>query len=399
MNSKSLQAPIKKKSKRILFQFEKDTNAPTVVFFAGVHGNEKAGVVALKQVYNRLDQKGLKGNVYGVLGNLKALESNQRYIDADLNRLWTKDSIDEILTKEHLHTEEQELKALFKQLEHILSLHTGPLYFIDLHTTSSKTVPFITINDAMINRAFSKLFPVPIVLGIEEYLEGPLLSYINTLGYVSIGFESGQHTDISSVENNIAFIHLALVFAEIIDKDEVDFNMYFEKLRHASENVSRFFEIVHLQRIKSGDTFKMYDGFKSFQPIVKGTPIGRFNGSKIRSKYNGRIFMPLYQNKGSEGFFIIKSIPWFFLKLSRILRRFKADRLLIALMGIYWHDKKKGVLKSNLKITRFLAKPLFHVLGYRSRQITEDYVYLYNRERIAKIELYKNTKWAKDERL
>ena len=33
----------------------------------------------------------------------------------------------------------------------------------------------------------------PIVLGIEEYLQGPLLSYINTLGYVSLGFESGQH--------------------------------------------------------------------------------------------------------------------------------------------------------------------------------------------------------------
>ena len=35
--------------------------------------------------------------------------------------------------------------------------------------------------------------------GIEEYLNGPLLSYINELGYVAFGFEGGQHDDISAI--------------------------------------------------------------------------------------------------------------------------------------------------------------------------------------------------------
>lgn len=77
---------------------------------------------------------------------------------------------------------------MFTLLEDIINSNFGPFYFIDFHTTLSKTLPFITINDVVIDRKFSKFFLVPIALGIEEYLNGPLLSYINELGYVSLGF-------------------------------------------------------------------------------------------------------------------------------------------------------------------------------------------------------------------
>lgn len=378
---------------KVLFHVEKGTSLPTVVFFGGIHGNEKAGVIALNQVFKTLNNEDLVGNVYGVLGNLKALEHNQRYIDEDLNRLWTKDRIDLILSKVQLNTEEKELLQLYTLLQSIMDRHTGPLYFIDLHTTSSKSLPFITISDALINREFSKLFPVPIVLGIEEYLEGAMLSYINTLGFVSIGFESGQHTDIRSVENNIAFINLALVFAEVISEEALEVEKYLETLKAASKNSNQFLEIVHLHKIYANDTFKMKAGFDSFQPISKGTAIATYNNKEVVSKYNGQIFMPLYQKKGNEGFFIIRRILPFFLYLSRVLRRIKADMFLVALPGVYWHNRHKGVLKANLKVAKFLAKPIFHLFGYRSRQLTQDYVYLFNREHVAKKELYKYNKW------
>ena len=82
-------------------------------------------------------------------------------------------------------------------------------------------MPFITINDALINRKFSEQFPVPIVLGIEEYLNGPLLSYINQMGYVSLGFESGQHDDFSAITNSIAFVYLALVYSGVLKEEAV----------------------------------------------------------------------------------------------------------------------------------------------------------------------------------
>ncbi len=380
---------------RILFKFETDKISPTVVFFAGIHGNEKAGVAALNHVNRHIGKHVLKGNVYGILGNLKALEDNQRYVDQDLNRLWTEDSIKEVLAKRSLNTEEEQLKLLFSEIQHVLKTYKGPIYFIDLHTTSSQTLPFITINDAMINRKFSKQFPVPIVLGIEEYLEGPLLSYINTLGYVSIGFESGQHDDIKAIENSIAFINLALAYAEVLNIKDDTLKMYFNMLQKASKSSSSFFEIIHLHQIHDGVTFKMKEGYSSFQHIGRGNVLAFQNNSEVKSKYDGRIFMPLYQKRGREGFFIIRPIPKFFLKLSSWLRSFKTDRVLTCFPGVYWHNKKLGVLKANRRVTRFLAKPVFHLLGYRSRKASNNYVYLFNRERVAKNQSYKSASWAK----
>lgn len=393
MDTVQTKATLTNKDTRILFKIHKNADLPTVVFFGGIHGNEKAGVTALKQLRNTIDTAVLKGNVYGILGNLKALADDQRYIDEDLNRLWTKAKIEHILAKKTHNTEEAQLVELFELLQDILKKNNGPFYFIDLHTTSSKTLPFITINDALINRGFSKLFPVPIVLGIEEYLEGALLSYINTLGYVSIGFESGQHTDYSSVENNIAFIHLALVFSGVLNDTDTDVQTHLKTLKLASENDDDFYEIVHLQNITNEDNFKMKEGFKSFQPITKGTPVAHFNNIEIRSDYNGHMFMPLYQNKGNEGFFIIKPIKPFFLKLSSLLRRIKTDSLLAYLPGVSWVNKQEGILQVNLKVAKFFAKPLFHLLGYRNREITSTHLRLNNRERVAKTKIYKREPW------
>lgn len=393
MDTVQTKATLTNKDTRILFKIHKNADLPTVVFFGGIHGNEKAGVTALKQLRNTIDTAVLKGNVYGILGNLKALAEDQRYIDKDLNRLWTKAKIEHILAKKTHNTEEAQLVELFELLQDILKNNNGPFYFIDLHTTSSKTLPFITINDALINRGFSKLFPVPIVLGIEEYLEGALLSYINTLGYVSIGFESGQHTDYRSVENNIAFIHLALVFSGILDDTDTDVQTHLKTLKLASENDDDFYEIVHLQNITNEDNFKMKEGFKSFQAITKGTPVAHFNNAEIHSDYNGHMFMPLYQNKGNEGFFIIKPIKPFFLKLSSLLRRIKTDSLLAYLPGVSWVNKQEGILQVNLKVAKFFAKPLFHLLGYRNREITRTHLRLNNRERVAKTKIYKREPW------
>ncbi|MGC6431219.1 MAG: succinylglutamate desuccinylase/aspartoacylase family protein [Jejuia sp.] len=383
------ETPEKEEKTHVLFKVEKGVNLPTVVFFSGIHGNEKAGVVALQHIQKTVESLHLKGNVYGVLGNLKALESNQRYIDEDLNRLWTEERLNQILSKTNVNVEEKQAQALFVLLHQIINKHNGPLYFIDLHTTSSKTLPFVTINDAMINREFSKQFPVPIVLGIEEYLEGPLLSYINTLGFVSIGFESGHHMGIASVQNNIAFINLALVYTGVLEENQVDVMTFRETLKIASEHIHNFFEIIHLQKISKTDDFKMNDGFKSFQPIEKGTLVARLNTTEILSEHEGYMFMPLYQKKGNEGYFVIRYVPRFILRASKHLRRFKADTILTLLPGVSWSNKSKGVLRVNLKIAKYFTKPIFHVLGYRSRQVSPTHLFLYNRERVAKTKLYK----------
>lgn len=379
---------------RIIAHIEGSHKGATIVFFAGIHGNETAGVFALERVMKTITPEMIQGTIYGISGNLQALKTNQRYLDKDLNRLWTKDQLELLMLKNQFHTEDYEQLELFKLVKQITTSSTGPFYFIDFHTTSSKTLPFITINDALINRKFSKLFPVPIVLGIEEYLNGPLLSYINELGYVSLGFESGQHDEKEAIDNCISFIHLALVFAKIMTADEVpDFQEHYDQLQFNAHDVTDIFEVVFLHQIKTNDDFKMKEGFESFQNITKGTVLATHNKEILKSTYDARLFMPLYQKKGQEGYFIIKPIKPFFLKLSAVLRHLKFDSLLVLFPGITWENKNKQVLKVNLKVVRFFAKSIFHLLGYRNKKADATHLLLYNRERTSKIEAYKNQTW------
>jgi len=282
-------------------------------------------------------------------------------------------------------------KEIYKIIKEIINKNKGPFYFIDIHTTSSKTLPFITINDAIINRKFSKKFPVPIVLGIEEYLRGPLLSYINTLGYVSLGFESGQHDNKNAILNSIAFINLVLKESNVVS--HIDFEKQFNTLKAASQNLSEFFEITYLHRIKDSDSFEILPSFKSFETIKRGELIAKHNNKEIVARSGGRIFMPLYQKKGNEGFFLIRKIPPFFLKLSIFLRAIKADRLFVIMPGISWQNKEKGVLKVNLKIAKYYAKSIFHLLGYRSKKVDKTYLFVTNRERVSKTQSYVNQPW------
>ena len=242
----------------------------TLVFFAGIHGNEFAGVNALNAVLSEIDASDISGEIIGVYGNIKALKENKRFIERDLNRVWTSKHLSDLKKEINPTNELLEQQDLYRFIEGLLSSTEHPIYFIDLHTTSSQTLPFITINDAMINRKFSSCFGIPVVLGIEEYLEGPLLSYLNTLGYVSLGFESGQHADPEAIRNCEAFVFLALVFTDILKRPKSSTIQYHKDiLKEATKAINSTFEVVYKYHIKPEEDFKMLKGFISFQKLYR----------------------------------------------------------------------------------------------------------------------------------
>ncbi|MCK0144050.1 succinylglutamate desuccinylase/aspartoacylase family protein [Arenibacter sp. F26102] len=383
---------------RIIGQLNGSNNGPTLVFFGGIHGNEPSGEMAIHEVFLRIEEEEIpiNGSIYGIRGNIEALLAGNRFMDCDLNRLWTDEKIEIIKgkAKNELLNEDKELLSIHQVLSDILKTESGPYYFIDFHTTSSKTLPFITINDALINRKFSKLFPVPIVLGIEEYLEGPLLSYINEQGYLSVGFESGQHTARESVDNSIAFMWLALVYSDALKRLDVKgFEEYYLQLQNSAMKNGSFYEIIYRHPIGSKDQFSMLPGFKSFDIVNKGKVLAEHNKRAVLALQKSSIFMPLYQSQGEDGFFLIRRIPKLALWLSAVLRKIRIPALLPILPGVSWADKKKGTLLVNERTARFLAKPLFHLLGYRNRQINKNEILMSSREATAKNKMYSGTWW------
>jgi len=394
----SLNPEIMVETKRIIGHIKGDLPGPTLIFFGGIHGNEQSGVTALQHIFKELGVGSFssKGSAYGIRGNIPALLKGKRFVEKDLNRIWTHSRIKNINKKtvDQLSVEDRELAAIYKLISAILENEKGPFYFIDFHTTSSKTLPFITINDALINRRFAKLFPVPIILGIEEYLDGPLLSYINEKGYVSLGFESGQHTEEMSINNSIAFTWLTMAFSGFLDRADVkNFKAYYKQLQESAQNNSNFYEIVYRHHLIDIKDFKMMEGFRSFEKVIEGTPLAIEKDEFIKAENDTIIFMPLYQEQGEEGFFLIRKTPAWALALSAFLRRSNFGVLLHILPGVSWAKKDKQSLLVNTKVAHFFTKTFFHLLGYRIMVLDKTHFAMNNREHTAKNEMYKDTWW------
>ncbi|MCL6267226.1 succinylglutamate desuccinylase/aspartoacylase family protein [Flagellimonas myxillae] len=381
---------------RIIGHIQGSEPGPTVVFFAGIHGNEPAGVFALKQVFRelKLRQTKINGQVYGIAGNLGALKNKVRFVEKDLNRIWSAEELVQIDAQDDaISSDEMEMRELYKLLTHILTLNQPPYYFIDLHTTSGDTPPFMVLNDSLLNRKFASNYPLPIILGIEEYLSGALLSYINELGYVSLGFEGGKHEDIVSIRNCIDFIRFTLGITELVSYSVQELDRFKRELLSAGEVTNRFYEIYYQYEIETGSSFIMEPGFENFQKIPKGTQLAVDNGNRLVTHRKRQIFMPLYQELGSEGFYFIRSVPKVLLWISKGLRKFKVDHILVRLPGIKWKSLKKDALLVDLRIAKFMVKSFFHLLGYRARQVNQTHLVVKSREVASKNVDYKDARW------
>lgn len=365
---------------RLLYSQNNNIKGNTLICFGGLHGNEPAGINGLNKVIETLETKQieLNGNFYAVRGNVAALEKGVRFIDTDLNRLWTKDNIEALRTNDVFAlSETNEQKEILNAITDILQQHDGPFIFVDLHTTSSATIPFMTISDALSNRKLAKAFNIPIVLGIEEFLDGPLLSFINEYGHISIGLEAGQHDDETSAWHCEAYIWLVMEHVGLVDKKAFPF----QEFKRLLQVENGFYEIIYRYALKDANGFEMNEGFENFTPITKDQVLAYHNGSAVTSPFNGLIFMPLYQAQGEDGFFVIRKIskPW--LVVSTVLRSLKFHQLLRLLPGIHKHPENDFCLIADRRVARFLTTKVFHLFGYRKKIVKGDKIHFIKRDR------------------
>lgn len=335
---------------RILFAHHQDEKLNTLVVIAGIHGNEPASVLAVEALFGDKNRGrfNFQGNVIVLKGNNEALKRKQRYIEKDLNRLWTKENLNLVRLKNSgasgfSYPELEELASLDQLITTIIATYSsGDMLFVDLHTTSSESCAFLPFNDTLVNRSAAKQFPVPLILGIEEYLEGPLMSHINDLGFPALGFEAGKHEDPDSIRRHQAFIKLCMNYLGIIRLTKEDKELEEGWLKSNLDIPEGFYEILCRYPIDPEQDFKMKPGFFNFNPIQKGHELAHKNGEPVTSPYKGMVFLPLYQKMGQEGFFIVRPVSKFWLWLSQILRKTVLPNLLPLLPGI---SRKKKLSK------------------------------------------------------
>ncbi|MEZ5345523.1 MAG: succinylglutamate desuccinylase/aspartoacylase family protein [Pyrinomonadaceae bacterium] len=353
-----------------------NSSGPTLVVFGAIHGNEHSGVIAMKRMLPGLSEieSKLRGRVFLLAGNTRAINKNIRFEDADLNRHWTVESVKRNSPDSKIRTnraEDIEQTEILEVIGEVFDSAEDEIYALDLHSTSAESTPFAMIGDTLRNREFARQFPATILLGIEEQLDGTILEYINNMGAVTLGFEAGQHTSLSSVRNHEALIWLALAHSGILAEEDADVRRHEEVLSTAMGG-SRLVEIRYRHAITEKDEFRMNPGYKNFQPIKKGEVLALSRNRKVRANESGLILMPLYQAQGQDGFFIGREISTIWLWLSKILRRLKLGSLMRFLPGVRVHPADPESLIVNTRIARILPLQIFHLLGFRKTRRRND---------------------------
>jgi succinylglutamate desuccinylase len=357
----------------LIGEFVGDAAGATLIVFGGVHGNEAAGVRALRKIAKTLPDftPKLRGRVYFLAGNTRAVQKGVRFVDADLNRHWTLANIKRNQSDSDGGaplSEDREQRELLKILNEILRTAQGEVYALDLHSTSAEGVPFATVGDTLRNRAFARKFPVTILLGIEEQLEGTILEYLNNAGAVTLGYEGGQHYAASTVAAHEALVWLALVNAGILEKEDLpDFAKHWETLE-AATGKPRIVEVRYRHAITEADEFRMQPGFENFQPVRRGDLLAEQKNGAVYASETGMILMPLYQKLGEDGFFLGREVAPFWLWLSGVLRRLKIGNLMHLLPGVKKSASDRDVFEIDTRIARFFPLQIFHLLGFRKRR-------------------------------
>ncbi|GHA31474.1 succinylglutamate desuccinylase [Salinimicrobium marinum] len=295
-----------KQNTRIIGKYEGDKEGPLLLVTAGVHGNEPSGVKALESVFAELKktQPSLKGTLLGLRGNDKALGKGKRFIDEDLNRTWTEKNLQTNTPASH---EQKEMQEIIEILKDYSEEKYPERYFIDCHTTSSDSLPYISVQEVGKNDAFAHRFPGYIVRGFSDIVDGSIDKYFSKQGITGFTFEAGQHTAKTSEENHRAIILLALNEACGLDlKNISDHPEFKETYENKFEQGQKTFKIIYRHGIEDETEFKMKPGFENFEKITKGQVLAVQDGKEIKSEWDARIFMPLYQSQGNDGFFVIE---------------------------------------------------------------------------------------------
>ena len=292
---------------RIIGKYGSGNKGPLLFISAGVHGNEPSGVIALQRVFEVLEKErpAIQGTVLGISGNREALQRDVRFIDEDLNRVWTEENIASGKIDSH---EKKEMFEIINILKNYPETEFTKRYFLDCHTTSSDSEPYISVQEVHDNDAWAHEFPTYIIRGFSDIVLGCIDHYESRIGITGFVFEGGQHQSPSSHKNHEGMIWLALQKACALQFSDLDEYPEAAKMLEAKRPNRKTFEIIYRHGLKESDTFKMEPGYNNFQQIEKGELLAHQNGEEVRSKWNAHIFMPLYQSQGNDGFFVVKQV-------------------------------------------------------------------------------------------
>lgn len=295
---------------RLLGDFGADRDGPLLVLVGGVHGNEPAGVEALRVFCAELAPRAahLRGRVLVLAGNLAGLAAQRRFVDEDLNRAWTEENLARLQDGGAARTsEERELVELHALIVAAVGEARGSVTLLDLHSTSGEGPPFAILSDHAPARDLARAIEAPAVLGLHKNVRGTLIDWFESLGHTSVVLEGGQNEAAVTRTRHRAAAWLALESLGLLEPDALDLSAERAAMREATLQLPATVEVCLRWGIEPGERFRMEPGFVNLQPVHRGQLLahgGRNAATPIHAPFDGLLLMPLYQEQGSDGFFL-----------------------------------------------------------------------------------------------
>ncbi|HET7500260.1 MAG TPA: succinylglutamate desuccinylase/aspartoacylase family protein [Kofleriaceae bacterium] len=317
---------------RVIAERSGDEPGPTLIVIGGMHGNEPAGIVAARTAIAALDRAAIRGDIVALVGNLRACAAGRRHLGRDLNRMWTDEQIaaaraavagpepaaDGAPERREVRDvrdareapevpEVHELVELAGAIDAAIGRARGPVYVLDLHTTSAPGFPFAVVGSTAAHRRFAQAFQLPGIIGLEEALPGVLTGHLGRRGCVTLAIEGGQHTTRDAADNLGAVVTVALeatgVVAAMPGAEAA--RAHLAKVRGA---LPLLIEVTLRHPVRPEHAFCMEPGFANLQRTAAGTLLARDRGGEIRAPFDGVVLLPLYQPDGDDGFFYGRAI-------------------------------------------------------------------------------------------
>ncbi|MBL8725631.1 MAG: succinylglutamate desuccinylase/aspartoacylase family protein [Planctomycetes bacterium] len=347
---------------------------PTLLVLAGIHGNEPAGVHAVRAVLRRLQELELplRGRLVALAGNLPALASGKRFLARDLNRGWSEPALAALAARDPeapgADPEDREQRQLLHRFEQVLRTASGPVAFVDLHTSSADGPPFLCLADTIDNRRLGLSTGVPILLGIEETIDGASLEWFAKCGVLAMAVEGGRHEHPATVGNHEAVLWLVLEHLRMLPSGSVDSEAQRRHLAAAVGATPPIVEIVRRHAITEADAFRMRPGFTNFAPVVKGAVLAEDRNGPIRAPHDCLVMLPLYQRLGDDGFFLARPVRRFWLHVASGLRRLGLPALVSWLPGVRRDPDDPLTILVDPRVARWFVTEVFHLLGFRKER-------------------------------
>lgn len=306
---------------RMLSRYDGDARGPLLICLGGMHGNEPAGVEAIRVVSVLLEEEPnvnptftFHGRFIGLAGNLGALAQARRFIRTDMNRILKPDFVQQLLHSgpDGLNGEAREAYELVMQVrQEIAEYQPEKVVVLDIHTTSADGGIFVIASDDEESIRIGAALHAPVVLDFAREVHGTTLGYFNKENFAqditTVVFESGQHSAPLSVNRAIAAIVNCMRTIGCVAPDAVE-HKHDRILQEYSRGLPKVSRVVERFGIPQGSTFRIARKYQNFERVTAGETLAFLDDTPIQADHDGLILLPRLQDEGDDGYFIVQPV-------------------------------------------------------------------------------------------